>query len=258
MRCKSEPASHPFLAEADIDIPVGWHLLLEELVQTLGAFEVPETFRLTKVQQFGQYMFVGLKPSDLDALSHDQGNALIEELDDYSRRAASRCMTCGGYGRPLFRQIGWCVHCEEHAPTDALDLHSKFDDLPTTSADSHALHAAYPELPWFQFQAGWLSLIERLMIELYAAGFDTQHYRVTQLKEKFGTLRFYIDSSDPDKDRERLINALIDVACDRSISLCERCGRDGSLWINIGYWTTVCSEHVPKGAKTPRAYFRSQ
>lgn len=57
---------------------------------------------------------------------------------------------------------------------------------------------------------------------------------ITQIKEKYGTLRFYIDSVDPE------IDAAIDFAESISEVTCELCGRPGK--INEGAWLSVRCE----------------
>jgi hypothetical protein len=255
MQFHLDPPKHLFLTDAVVQIPPGWYGLVDELFMKLSVLDLPMTFRIAEIRRQAQYMFVDFDFSQLEAFAVDKADALVHMIDEYSRRAGRTCMTCGGTGRTLFRRNGWGTYCEQHAPADAKDLHSRYKNLPAHGIDSKALHAAYPELPSFQCRSGWLPLIERLMQELYVAGFDKELYRVTQIKEKFASLRFYIHSTEPDSARQRLIHALIDVACEVSCGICEVCGRGGTLWIDGGYWTTVCPAHVPKGAKTPVEHF---
>lgn len=59
---------------------------------------------------------------------------------------------------------------------------------------------------------------------------------VNQVKEKFGTLRFYISNNHP------VLDAYIDFAEDMSAVTCEVCGNPGS--INDGGWLSVrCEDH---------------
>jgi hypothetical protein len=56
-------------------------------------------------------------------------------------------------------------------------------------------------------------------------------FRVAQVKEKFGGLRFYVDNSN------EAIDALVDEAESESYSICEQCGSPGER--RDGGWTKV-------------------
>jgi hypothetical protein len=57
---------------------------------------------------------------------------------------------------------------------------------------------------------------------------------VTQIKTKWGSLRFYVSSANDE------IFDLIDLYEEKSGTICERCGLDGET-IDVGGWyTTVC------------------
>lgn len=67
---------------------------------------------------------------------------------------------------------------------------------------------------------GWISLLDRLVTDLKALGWDGD---LQQVKEKFAGLRFYIgDGSDAIHDR-------IHAAEMESFKICEHCGALGSL-----------------------------
>lgn len=84
---------------------------------------------------------------------------------------------------------------------------------------------------------GWAPLIE----QLYAA--KPEGVGVVQVKEKFGTLRFYTDQVGP-PDYEDMINEC-EVA---SARICEWCGGAGTL-DNSGYWMlTLCEDCKQKRA----------
>jgi ribosomal protein L37AE/L43A len=80
---------------------------------------------------------------------------------------------------------------------------------------------------------GWYGLLKELIEDLIAAGWDRQ---VLQIKEKFGTLRFYV------KDRRSEFQARIDVAVEQSARMCELCGKPGSLRVTTaGWYCTRCN-----------------
>lgn len=103
------------------------------------------------------------------------------------------------------------------------------------------------ELPWMDgvprvvaCDEGWDALIRRLHNRL--VGIDPD-YRVTQVKEKFGGLRYYTYTS-PDLDdmlRQRAWE-FISEAEEESLRTCEICGEPGEL--NDGPWyRTRCEVH---------------
>lgn len=88
---------------------------------------------------------------------------------------------------------------------------------------------------------GWYDIIwklcEDIEKELEVAEPDVkENFDVFQVKEKFGTLRFYTDNSN-DK-----INQLILEAEARTSVTCESCGKTGITKRNNGWIRTLCSE----------------
>lgn len=86
---------------------------------------------------------------------------------------------------------------------------------------------------------GWLQLIHDLIEELIACGWDK---KVTQIKEKFGGLRFYIGSGTQE------IYDIISKYEDLSNITCEVCGEKGELrddcgWRGGRWYKTMCDKH---------------
>jgi len=93
-----------------------------------------------------------------------------------------------------------------------------------------------PAALWgFECGDGWMHLIHRLSqaisTHIESVGLDIV---ATQVKEKFGTLRFYVDGGDEEVFR------LIDAAEEESATICELCGAPGTLSTN-GWFSTRCS-----------------
>lgn len=86
---------------------------------------------------------------------------------------------------------------------------------------------------------GWLPLVVRLNEQMAKVDPD---YRVMQVKEKFGALRYYYFGSD-DLLHERL-SRLVDDAEKKSVTICERCGKEGKLRMAHHWWFTMCDEHA--------------
>jgi hypothetical protein len=61
--------------------------------------------------------------------------------------------------------------------------------------------------------------------------------RVAQIKEKFGTLRFYIDNGD------EVANAVVTYAELMSEHICEVCGEAGRTYA-MGWHKTLCKKHA--------------
>jgi hypothetical protein len=80
---------------------------------------------------------------------------------------------------------------------------------------------------------GWLPLIKEMIDELLAAGWDK---RLHQSKEKFGGLRFYIDSPNDG------LHHIIAKYERKSYDICEKCGKEGQLRKG-GWMKTLCDEH---------------
>ena len=84
---------------------------------------------------------------------------------------------------------------------------------------------------------GWQSLIDILDRQLTILDPD---YKILQVKEKFGGLRYYINTSDDCTNTDRMY-AIIDTIESLSFRICEDCGRPGEERKN-GWIRTLCDE----------------
>lgn len=87
---------------------------------------------------------------------------------------------------------------------------------------------------FFSVNNGWFNLIKELIEDLIALGWDKQTY---QVKEKFGGLRFYINTGSKEIF-DRIIKAEND-----SYEICERCGQKGEIRTDLGWYYTLCDNH---------------
>lgn len=129
-----------------------------------------------------------------------------------------------------------------------------------------ALFGGAPPRVFSHLPFGWYSIVDRLCAALTAElGEDAhRHLRIGQLKEKFGTLRFYYhfiadetdldgeaasssfeatDPAEPTTQQRARIRALVDVALRQSETTCLRCGAAGTLQNVDGYLATLCDAH---------------
>lgn len=96
----------------------------------------------------------------------------------------------------------------------------------------------------FECREGWYNLLfslsERLVV-LFAEIPQENHldFKVLQVKQKFGTLRFYCS------DNNYAISAAIRRAERDSSLICEECGEPGLCQRNVlGWWFTACKKHA--------------
>lgn len=86
---------------------------------------------------------------------------------------------------------------------------------------------------FFEIESGWYGLIKNLIVELLEAGWDKE---VHQVKQKFGTLRFYIGGGT-----DRIWEIIREYERVSAVT-CEVCGEVGEL--RSGGWIeTLCDKH---------------
>jgi hypothetical protein len=88
--------------------------------------------------------------------------------------------------------------------------------------------------------AGWLPLLERGVAQTERwseAAERNRDWRTMQVKEKFGTLRWYVRGSR----RFLMIAYFAGLASERT---CQACGHEGRLRTEGMWWMTLCEEHA--------------
>ena len=89
----------------------------------------------------------------------------------------------------------------------------------------------------FMCGEGWYPLIEELLDKIQDIvdknGYD---FQVTQIKEKYGTLRVYMSAETNE------ISDLIQEYEQKSAKTCEVCGKEGTLRNDGGWYVTRCDE----------------
>lgn len=102
---------------------------------------------------------------------------------------------------------------------------------------------------------GWYELIRSLckeIVDIYTETGLQPDIHIEQIKEKFGTLRFYVSFTNKD-DKYRTIHdaiyEVIDKYEDKSSAVCEHCGKSGTLRTDRPWIQTLCDECAEKRIK---------
>ena len=66
-------------------------------------------------------------------------------------------------------------------------------------------------------------------------------FQVLQVKQKFGTLRFYWFCEQASEEQRAAANSLVAAAELRSASTCENCAAPGQLCVKDGWLKTLCA-----------------
>lgn len=92
---------------------------------------------------------------------------------------------------------------------------------------------------WFECDDGWGPLITDLETKLKALSPD---YTISQVKEKFGGLRYYASAGDVGAETAKQFYDLIREAEAQSYEICECCGQPGRLTRRggRGWYKTLC------------------
>lgn len=109
---------------------------------------------------------------------------------------------------------------------DILHMLSKFDDKFS---------------PVIDVGPGWIHIIAKLHNAVF---FMNPNYKLAQVKQKFGGLRYYVDLHfDDDQDPtlpSEVIDILIRHAENEASKTCEQCGEPGTLHKSNYWYRTVC------------------
>jgi len=97
-----------------------------------------------------------------------------------------------------------------------------------------------------EVNSGWYDLLDNLMHDLQWNTDKNGYPQVIaeQIKEKYGTLRFYYtyEAKNVDPRHDGVIEGMIDFAETMSGKICEQCGDKGETKNKYGWWSTVCSK----------------
>lgn len=119
-------------------------------------------------------------------------------------------------------------------------LLSGLNDAPQTKEEHRARVTALSRIPWLgkhasEIHRGWIPLFERSarLLDAYAGKEDRVTWQTDQIKEKFGTLRWYTSGG-------RVLQTAAGVTMHTSDFCCIACGRDARLDASRGSSTACC------------------
>lgn len=91
--------------------------------------------------------------------------------------------------------------------------------------------------PMPEIGKGWYGLVDEIMCKMKEKGYVDEDFKVVQVKEKMGGLRFYVDGL---KSTE-VYSYLMDLE-GKSYKICEDCGKAGKLRDQRMWIKTLCDE----------------
>lgn len=97
-----------------------------------------------------------------------------------------------------------------------------------------------PPYIYFSVNTGWFNLLDSLHKKLY---YLDPHYTIFQIKEKFGSMRFYASFSDISPIAQSICFDLVDRAEIRSSNVCEICGKYGQISEHKHWLSARCNDH---------------
>jgi hypothetical protein len=120
------------------------------------------------------------------------------------------------------------------------------------------LEKKYPKAfdsDWYGWECGdgWADIIEPIVSAINSHNQKSGKIQISpiQVKEKFGTLRFYCNSTTNE------IDDLIDLAENKSAVTCETCGKHGEL-ISASWLYTACPDHMKPGHRKYSDFIRER
>jgi hypothetical protein len=100
----------------------------------------------------------------------------------------------------------------------------------------------------FECCRGWFGILYDLghKINAYCLENKINPPRMQQVKEKFGTLRFYYAWQDDGATeyQKDIVRDWVSTAEKQTETTCEYCGKDGELMVDDGVWKVTCPEHT--------------
>jgi hypothetical protein len=134
-------------------------------------------------------------------------------------------------------------------PTWQAQLVARYPDLFNQEVHGRVVAPGYPGVG-----DGWRDLVETAVgrIATAVAAAPRGSLKLGQIKEKFATVRIYLDRRRALPDQTNAaIDEAIELAEARSACTCETCGAEGRLFKAGGWFMTACDVHG-KGRPVPQ------
>jgi hypothetical protein len=98
---------------------------------------------------------------------------------------------------------------------------------------------------------GWSTIIEGLLERIENLLPEKHEFKVAQVKEKFGGLRFCYEGRGIPKETREKIDKLVAFAENLSFMTCEICGKSGARDSggSRGWIKTLCGEHAEERSR---------
>ena len=103
----------------------------------------------------------------------------------------------------------------------------------------------FRKLKHIEAPLGWFTIIHNLCEKLEPIFKNYPEVYAGQIKEKFGGLRFYVDSLytiESEVNRNH-IESLIQHAEEEAYATCDVCGKPGEMHNFKGQYATLCNQH---------------
>lgn len=165
----------------------------------------------------------------------EQANKILYETELPITSKTKTFEVCLGVGMNQFFPEYITIEVEDQLTKEEMDNYLKsIGGL----ANGYKIHSKpITDSNFFQCGQGWNNLIKNLIEDLIELGWDKQ---ICQVKEKFGGLRFYINSADT-PIHKRILEAEVE-----SYNICEESGMTGELRRDLGWRRTLSDVEYQK------------
>jgi hypothetical protein len=252
-------AKWPFLVGVPLEHDLGWAVVLDKMMTAM----VNAGFNTTRDKVVQSKEKLGCLSLTVDINQSREGDDLrrakINEAIRLSNNSARVCEVCGEPGIQMVSGSCRMARCAEHTPEGAKTLREHYARADAHPMTKESLRLAWPCLKgvYLEFGNGWCGVLDCVLTAMIQAGFDPKRDQFAQIKEKFGSLRIYVDyagGQEGDAERAERVERAISLA-DTSATTCEICGKPGQIQVADDWWSTRCTEHKKPTSQTLQEAF---
>ncbi|MDF1484176.1 MAG: hypothetical protein EON54_02650 [Alcaligenaceae bacterium] len=92
---------------------------------------------------------------------------------------------------------------------------------------------------------GWMQILARACKRVdVVLGQHKAEFHFCQIKEKYGSARFYYSDSGMTEDRRRDVDAVLDNAETETETACMLCGKPARIDLHGAWWACLCEFHA--------------